>query len=57
LQSIHPMFYTSRDALKPELKERPILLTAPQSGSPGHLLGRSSSPEKPMTRPHDLSET
>jgi hypothetical protein len=52
------MFYASRDALKPELKERPIFCDGPtQGGSQGHLLGRSSSPEKPMTRPYDLSET
>jgi hypothetical protein len=41
------MLYASRDALKPELKKRPFFVTAPQRGSPGHLLGRFSSPDRP----------
>jgi hypothetical protein len=46
-ESAHPILFASRDALKPELKQRPIFQTAPSSGSPGHLLGRSSSPVRP----------
>ena len=41
------MFYSSCDALKPELKEWPLFLTAPHGGSPGHLLGHPSSPDHP----------
>jgi hypothetical protein len=56
-RSAHPILDAPRDAVKPELKERPFFLTAPPGGSERTFARSLLQPCSPMIRPHDLKET